>query len=117
MSSGLLRFVQERRSMNQAHFYFYEEEKLTLKVNENHLSPEVQDEIILALQKGGKWRTLCKKYGKYVMNCLVQDGLIIYGDEPTGFSETPYLKLSQKAIECIMELTLKGGTDEETKGV
>ena len=41
-----------------------------------YLSPEGQDEILLALQKGGKWITLCKKYTKGAMGKLIEADMI-----------------------------------------
>ena len=86
-----------------------------------YLSSEGQNEILFALQKGGKWRTLCKKYTKGAMGKLIEAEMIhvsTKNGDPGDKGCSGDVFLIHNGLQRVFELTLKGGTDaKKTKGV
>lgn len=69
-----------------------------------YCTPEGQDEILLSLQKGGKWRTLSKTYSKEAMSKLIEDDLI-------ENNEAVFI-LTHKGLTRLFTLAKKEGTPE-----
>ena len=75
-------------------------------IKQYYLSPEGQNEILFALQKGGKWRTLCKRYTKGAMARLIDDEMIhthsISPYDRSDLRASTDVVLTQKGIEHIV---------------